>query len=101
MKRERGHVVAENNFFRAGGIVEIRHGAMGFIQNGIRCDTGGEGSFMVGIAFQQILVDAFKGLSGDLRAPWIIEEYRWAVEGWELVSDGWQVKSHTIVSKKK
>jgi len=49
-------LLPKNDLFRASGMIEIRHGAMGFIQNGIRCNAGRESAFVVGIAFQKILV---------------------------------------------
>ena len=91
MKRECRHVVAENDLLRAGGIVEIRHGSVGFIQDFIGSDTGGEGSLMVGIAFQQILVDAFQRLSGDLRTARIVEKDSRTIKRRKLASDDFSV----------
>ena len=52
------------------------------------CDAGGEGAAVVGVAFEQVLVDAVEGLPGDLRAAGVIEEDGWAVEGRELAANG-------------
>jgi hypothetical protein len=84
VQRERGHVVAEDDLLRAGSIVEVRHGAMGFVQHGVRGATGGEGAFVIRVAFQQVAVDALEGLPGDLGAARVVEENRRTIEGGEL-----------------
>jgi hypothetical protein len=55
-------------------MIEIRHGAMGFIQNGIGSDAGGKCALMVGIAIKQIAVDTLKGLPGNLGSTWVVEK---------------------------
>jgi len=64
MQRQRGHIGAENDFFRAGGIVKIRHGLMGFMQDGIGGNAGCKRAFMVGVAFQEIFINANPATNG-------------------------------------
>jgi hypothetical protein len=71
---------------------------MRFIQHGVGGNTGGKCSFMVGIGFDQILVDAIQGLLGNLCSPWIIEKNGRATECRELLADDFYVKRHVTSS---
>ena len=87
MQGQGGHVVAEDDLLRAGGVQEVRHGGMGFIQDGIGLPAGGESAFVVGVAFQQVTLDALGRLAGDLRPAGVVEEDGRAVERGELFTD--------------
>ncbi len=60
---------------------------MRFMQDLIRFPAGLEESLMIGIAFEQIAVDALKALFGDLRPGGVIEKYRRAIEGGKLLAN--------------
>jgi hypothetical protein len=77
---ERGHVVAENDLLRAGGVQEVGHRGVGLVQDGIGFSAGLERAFMIGVALQQIALDAFGRLPGDLRPAGVVEEDSRAVE---------------------
>jgi hypothetical protein len=49
---------------------------------------------VIGIAFEEILMDAVQGLPGDLRPTGVIQEDGWAIERGELAADDGQVESH-------
>lgn len=98
MQRQAGHVVAEDDLVRARGVVEVRHGLVGFVQDGVRGAAGGECAAVVGVALEQVAVDAVKGVVGDLGAARVVEEDGLPVEGGELGADGGKVKGHGWVS---
>jgi hypothetical protein len=84
---ERGHVVAEDDLLRAGGVQEIRHGGMRFFQDGIGLPAGGKSTVVVGVALQQVTLDALSRLPGDLGTAGVVEEDGRAVERGELFAD--------------
>ena len=91
---EGGHVGAEDNFLRAGSVEEIRHGSVGGVEDEVGLAAGGKDALVVGVAFEQILLDAVGGLAGDLGAAGVVEEDRGTVEGGELLTDEGCVEGH-------
>ena len=71
----RGHVVAEHDLVRRGGVQEIRHGGVRLLQHRVRLLAGAEGAFVVGVAVQQVAVDAVEALLGDLCPARVVEEH--------------------------
>ncbi|MCK7516307.1 MAG: hypothetical protein MZV64_00545 [Ignavibacteriales bacterium] len=66
--------------------------ACGFVKDLVRTAAGLELSLVVGVALEQIAVDAFKAGLGDLRPGGVIQKDRRAVEGRELLADKVQVR---------
>ncbi len=71
----------------AGGVQQVRHGGMRFVQNGIGLLAGGKSAFVVGVALQQGTLDALGRLPGDLRPAGVVEEDGRTVVRGELVTD--------------
>ena len=55
---------------------------------------------MIGIAFNEILVDTVERLPGDLGSPGIIKENGWTIQGGELASDLGKIERHWMYSEK-
>ena len=102
MQRQRGHVVAKDDLFRAGGIVEVGHRRMRFVQYGIGFLTGGKRAAVVGIVLGQVGGHAVKRLLSDLGTAGVIEENHafMLLQSRELAADGGQVKRHRVLQKK-
>ena len=60
---------------------------MGFMQDGIGGNAGCKRAFMVGVAFQEIFINAIQRRTGDLGAAGVIEEDGRTVKGRELIAD--------------
>jgi len=69
-----GHIIAEDDLFRRSGVVEVCHGTVGFIKNRIRSNAGGKSALVVGVALQQIFIDAVYGWLSNLGSAGIVEE---------------------------
>ena len=71
---QRGHVVAKDDLFRAGRVIEICHRSMRFIQNGSGFLAGGERAAVIGIVLGQASGNAVERLPGDLGTARVGEE---------------------------
>ena len=56
-----------------GGVQEVSHGGVGLRQDRIGLVAGGKSAFVVGVAFEQVVLDAFGGEVEDLRAAGDVE----------------------------
>jgi hypothetical protein len=56
---------------------------------------------VIGIAFQQVPVDAIQGLFGDLGSTGVVKEYRRTVQRRELAANNRQIKGHVMASGEK
>ncbi len=56
--------------------------------------AGGEGALVVGVALEQIVLDALEGLAGDLGAAGVVEKYSGTVEGREVFADEGKIEGH-------
>jgi len=70
------------------------------LQDGIRLDACGEDAFVVGVAFEQVFVDALQAWTGDLRPTGVVEEDGRSIKGRELASDNGWIESHTKLLQK-
>jgi hypothetical protein len=57
---------------------------MRLMQDLIRSPAGLEPAFVIGIAFEQVTIDALEALSGDLRSGGVIEEYGGTIKGGDV-----------------
>src|SRR5512142_3067369 len=101
MQRQRGHIVAEDDLVRRGSVQEIRRGDVRLLQDLIRLLAGGEGALVIRIAVQQVALDAFQALPGDLRAAGVVEEHIAAMERGELFTDEVGVEGHAVLHDEK
>jgi hypothetical protein len=91
---QRRHVVAEYDLLRRGGIEKIRHGRVRLLQHGIRIAAGAERALVVGVALQQVALDALQARARDLRPGRVVKEHALALQRWKLLPDCFRFQSH-------
>jgi len=65
---------------------------MRFMQDFIRCSAGLEQALVIGIAFEQIAVDAVQALFRYLRPSRVVQKYRRAVKSGKLLTNDVEIK---------
>jgi hypothetical protein len=71
------------------------------MQDLIRFPAGLKQSFVIGIAFEQISVDALKALLRYLRPGGVIEKYGWTIKGRKLAANQICIQCHCLSFNRK